>query len=488
MGYGVSGAGPVSDGTASNSTTTEANSTAAERKSTTPEPNSTMPDSRLLVDQSTLSDLEISGREASVHSLFNLLDRTTSSPGRLLLGERLRSPHADRGKIEAVQAALRQLSNHHSDVTALLRRAPLDLVERYLDLSWELSYHDNPLLRAAEAKYVSLRYPEFVRDVSAGLRLVSEMLRSTAALIPLLSGGEKSAILDGFCRTLGEVTATELMRRLSRIGDSRLSLSRMVQLDHAARGEGRGQMRQLLATLAELDALNALAATTTIEGWVMPDTSGDSLEIDDLRHPLMGRAVANSVRLGPHDRLVLVTGPNMAGKTTFMRACALCVHLAQMGCGVPASRMRFRPVDALFASVDARDSLEHGESLFLAEVRRVRTLAEQMSRGIRVFAVIDEPFRGTNVHDASDATEELARALSAQGTSIALVATHLVEVVERMGAMPSVRTAHFVASVNGGNLSFDYLMRAGVSSQRLGMELLRREGVIALLTSMRERQ
>jgi DNA mismatch repair ATPase MutS len=115
----------------------------------------------------------------------------------------------------------------------------------------------------------------------------------------------------------------------------------------------------------------------------------------------------------------------MAGKSTFLKAMALAVFLAHLGCGVPATAMDFPVVGTVFSSVHIVDNLSAGESFYLAEVRRMRALALALSEHQSVFAVVDEPFRGTNVHDAAEATvalrlestvEELIRTIHAHPT------------------------------------------------------------------------
>lgn len=113
--------------------------------------------------------------------------------------------------------------------------------------------------------------------------------------------------------------------------------------------------------------------------------------------------------------MCFVTGPNMAGKSTFLKAVAIAVLLAQAGCGVPASSMEFAPAGAIFSSVNIVDNVNAGESFYLAEVRRIAALARALHENGSVLAIVDEPFRGTNVPDAAEAT--LAIVYASRGPS-----------------------------------------------------------------------
>ena len=227
----------------------------------------------------------------------------------------------------------------------------------------------------------------------------------------------------------------------------------------------------------------SLAAATRDRGWTYPQPS-TRLVVTGLRHPFLeagGSAVANDLRLEDVTRVCVVTGPNMAGKSTFLRAIAMAVLLAHAGCGVPATALEFPVVATIFSSVQITDDLDAGESFYLAEVRRIRALAEALHEHRSMLAVLDEPFRGTNVHDAAEASLGVVSRLVAHPQALVFVATHVAEVTDGLRDDPRVQFLHFSADVSGDRPIFDYTVRAGVSTQRLGMTLLRQERVLDLL-------
>jgi len=176
-----------------------------------------------------------------------------------------------------------------------------------------------------------------------------------------------------------------------------------------------------------------------------------------------------------------ITGPNMAGKSTFLKAVAVAVLLAHVGCGVPATSMELPMVATLFSSVQIADSLSAGESFYLAEVRRIRALAQALRDHGSAVAVIDEPFRGTNVHDAAQATHAILTRLAAQPAALTLMASHITDVVPAIINDPRIRLVYFAADVTADKPRFDYRLRPGVSEQRLGITLLQQEQVLELL-------
>ena len=171
----------------------------------------------------------------------------------------------------------------------------------------------------------------------------------------------------------------------------------------------------------------------------------------------------------------------MAGKSTFLKAIGIAIVLAHAGCGVPAASMEFPIVRTIFSSVQIVDNLSAGESFYLAEVRRIKSLAAALRDHHSAVAVLDEPFRGTNVHDAAEATLAVISRLVSHAAALVFVASHLAEIVPSIVDDPRVCLLHFSADVSAEQPVFDFKLRRGLSTQRLGMTLLKQEGVLDLL-------
>jgi DNA mismatch repair ATPase MutS len=259
------------------------------------------------------------------------------------------------------------------------------------------------------------------------------------------------------------------------------STSARLAFDQLARDSAKPLLSAILETLGTVEAMWSLGAATAEHGWSYPEPTSQ-LRVRGLYHPFLGReAVSNDLALDDRTRVCFVTGPNMAGKSTFLKAVGMAVLLAHAGCGVPAAAMEFRMVGSLFSSVQITDNLSAGESFYLAEVHRIRSLAEALHDQRSTVAVLDEPFRGTNVHDAAEATLAVIERLVHHPSTLIFVASHLAELVPAIMADPRVRLLHFSADISGERPRFDYRLRDGMSSQRLGMILLRQERVLDLL-------
>jgi hypothetical protein len=238
------------------------------------------------------------------------------------------------------------------------------------------------------------------------------------------------------------------------------------------------------ALIAKVDALGCLGTYIAEQDGCWPSWAADGsmLEARDLAHPLLvgRRRVGNDIAVEP--RLVLiVTGANASGKSTFLRACALAVVLARLGVTVPAASLRLRPM-RLATAMDARDDLAGGRSRFQAEVDRLRLVLERArSPGEPVLVALDEVLSGTNSLERHLGTRAVAVGL--RGTAAAvLISTHDLALASlEREEPPPVRVVHFAdraaEGVDGGDLAFDYRLRPGVLTTTNALRIMRAAGL-----------
>ena len=436
-------------------------------------------DQKLRLDGETQADLQLFAPESG--SLFEYCDRCRTDGGRRALQRRMRSPWSEAERIRGTQDALRFIEANLD----LFERLPGDYltlnVERYLAAALPtvratgtLEFAGAALLfRANEDQF----YTKIVRGVALTHRLVASLRKLNEAAVALSPGGELEEIF-------AELAALLDGPELSGVGTRRPRWYwEKLRLDQAFRVFGRGKLTRLLEIAFELDALVSLAAVVREQALTFPTIGTGAVHItaDELRHPLLPDAVANDVRLDQSQRLLFLTGPNMAGKTTYLRALVSGLYLAHLGMGVPAQRFEFVPMRHLLTAISLRDDLSEGISYFRAEALRMRAVAEAVGSGERTIAVFDEPFKGTNVKDAYDATLAVIKRLAAAPDCLFVVTSHLIELAETLGDTPGVAYGYFEAIESEAQLAFDFKLRSGVSDQRLGMRVLKEEGVFELL-------
>jgi len=433
-----------------------------------------------LPDAATLADLEyLSPASATGSSVLALMDRTLSRVGRMRLTERLSMLHDTSERILDVQSAHQELGAHAAEYRHLLEQADLDRVTRFLDSNWRLPSSMSAVGRLATRLWRARWFRDYERDLHDGYTHVTAMLAAARGLSEaLLAAG--SPALQSLAQELAHALAEPAIRPLTVRG--RLTTARLMEFDQAARGTGKDAVKRLVHLVGTAEAMWSLGVSAAEHGWHYP-RPGRTLRFVGLRHPFLDRgdAAANDLELSDAVRVCFLTGPNMAGKSTFLKAVAIAMLLAHAGCAVPADAMEFPVVACVFSSGQPHDDLHRGESLYLAEVRRMGSMAKALRASGSMFAVIDEPFRGTNLLDAQEATLAVITRLAGHPAALVFVASHLVELVSSLTDDPRIRLLHFAADMSGGEPHFDFLLRDGVSTQRLGMTLLRREGVLEVL-------
>ncbi|MBN2133993.1 MAG: MutS family DNA mismatch repair protein, partial [Sedimentisphaerales bacterium] len=233
-----------------------------------------------------------------------------------------------------------------------------------------------------------------------------------------------------------------------------------------------------LSALAELEALCSLACFSAEPpvACYPKFTPGAGLSLTEGRHPLVPErdVVANSMSLTPEKRTWVITGPNAAGKSTFLRMVGVNSLLAQIGAAVPAREMTGSPV-RLMTDVRIRDDLARHESYFLSEVRRLRRMVQDTETASPMLGLIDEPFRGTNSQERTAAGIALLEHLMASSHYF-IVATHEETLAATGAAAAEAENHHFQEHLTDGGIAFDYLLRPGPAVTKTALRILEREG------------
>ncbi len=244
--------------------------------------------------------------------------------------------------------------------------------------------------------------------------------------------------------------------------------------------ESINDLKELTQSIAAIDVLTSLATVASQERWVEP-TLSDTVEINIVngRHPVIEKAktdpfVPNDTLLNSAQSLALITGPNMGGKSTYMRQTALITLLARIGSFVPADSASIGPVDRIFTRIGASDDLAGGRSTFMVEMTETAAiLAEATDQSL---VLMDEVGRGTSTFDGLALAWASAEAL-AKRSALTLFATHYFELTSLPDSEPAAFNVHLTAQVTGDHIVFLHQVMDGPTSQSHGLHVARRAGV-----------
>ncbi|MGC8509002.1 MAG: DNA mismatch repair protein MutS, partial [Thiomonas sp.] len=250
-------------------------------------------------------------------------------------------------------------------------------------------------------------------------------------------------------------------------------------------------IRRAAQAVALLDLLAALAERASTYGWVCPelvDTPG--IDIEGGRHPVIesrvDRFIPNDCRLDPQRRLLILTGPNMGGKSTYMRQTALIALLAYLGSYVPARRARIGPLDAIHTRIGASDDLAGGRSTFMVEMAETAAILRQATPHSLV--LMDEVGRGTSTFDGLALAAAIAAHLHDRNRSLTLFATHYFELTEMVQRHPHAANVHVGAAETPQGIVFLHEVQEGPASRSYGVQVAQLAGVpAAVLRDARRR-
>src|SRR5438874_853891 len=240
------------------------------------------------------------------------------------------------------------------------------------------------------------------------------------------------------------------------------------------------QLQRIARALAQLDVLAGFGATAVKRNYVRPQFVDDRMiEIDAGRHPVVEAQIenfiANDCRLSATRALLLITGPNMGGKSTYMRQVALIVLMAHIGCYVPANGARIGPIDQIFTRIGAADDLAGGRSTFMVEMTESASILHNATA--QSLVLMDEVGRGTSTFDGLALAWAIARHLVERNRSLSLFATHYFEMTRLALEYREVKNVHLDALEHKDTVVFLHAVEEGPASQSYGLQVAALAGV-----------
>jgi hypothetical protein len=244
----------------------------------------------------------------------------------------------------------------------------------------------------------------------------------------------------------------------------------------------RKKMRVWLDVIAETDAMISLANLAfNHPEFVYPEIheGGYTLQANRIGHPLIpkNKRVDNDLEINGWGKIIIITGANMAGKSTFLRTIGVNFLLARTGAPVCAENLRFSPIN-IYTNMRTTDSLLKDESYFFAELKRIKTLLDKLENGERMLVILDEMLKGTNSVDKLNGSRELIRKLL-DLKAVALIATHDLKISEMEDEYPQmVFNKCFEIQLEGDEMKFDYLLKDGTTKTMNATFLMKKMGII----------
>lgn len=435
-------------------------------------------------DKTTLNDLGIFNTEEEF-SVFNMLNLTLTSNGKDQLRKNLTQPLHKPESIQGIQQTLQLILAKENDWPRQITNGTIKVVERFFETIIDalpdhvssFSVYSYKILHGADyslVKYSSIHCFDFIK----GMQQMVHLFLTDGSPLPL-----KKMLTDA--QQILKKDAFVIVEKNKKAED--LSIAERLQLAQYLRFHFKPVFLQLLYIHAQLDAWYGMAMAVKEYKLVFPGiTVSDQpfIQIDALRHILLTHPVSYDVNLNKETNFLFLTGANMAGKSTFIKSVGIAVFLAHIGMGVPAKKMELSLFDGLLSNINVMDNIAKGESYFYNEVQRIKATIQKINDGRKWLILIDELFKGTNVQDAMKCSSAVIEGLLKIKNSLFILSTHLYEIGEPLKVHSNIHFNYFETAVNNDQLSFNYQLKEGISNDRLGYLILKREGVVKMLEDL----
>jgi len=440
------------------------------------------------VDSQTKKDLEIFNTVSNGTSVFDLFDHTKCFGGKKKIHGFLASPSTDLDEITERKEAI-AFFQKHCPAGMSVDKNSLDFTEYYLRhanyptkspsryMAFEKFLLDK--LSTNNDYYLIKNGVGAAIDLLKTLHLFSQTLidRSKNEYIPKLLLRNSNEVI----RILSEPDYADIIKH------KKVKTTETTTYDYLFRYADKNYLRFFLDVIYEYDAFRSIAKAAEMYNFSYPEMVSDNencLEIEGLFHPFVENAVANDVSFGASSNLLFVSGPNMAGKSTFLKALGVSVYLAHAGFPVPASKLKLSILSGLSTTINISDNLNSGYSHFYAEVMRIKDVANKLQQNNKMMVLFDELFRGTNVKDAYDGTLSVVSAFAKIKTSFFVISSHIVEVARELQSNENIKFCYFDIKEEDGHPVYTYRLKEGVTDIRLGMYIIKKEGLIELINNI----
>lgn len=436
------------------------------------------------IDAISFNDIAIFHAEEE-YSIFHKLNFTRTVGGKEWLRRFFSEPHRDLQRILGTQRVIRTLMERVDEWPDDISNGTILVMDKFLDYSLdpisEQPHSLNNLLYRwlhsedySMVKYSVTHFADFFR----GLRSIAQLLEHLD-LPPNIM-----IYIDRISKLLREAPLAELS--VTKRGQ-RFMRAENLRYGYYIRGDYRNSILELIDIFSRIDAWYSMAVAVKKYNLSFPEfVEQDSplVEAKRLYHLMIPNPVPYDLEMDPSHNFLFLTGANMAGKSTLIKSVGAAVFLAHVGMGVPAQSMRLTLFDGLLSNINVMDNIARGESYFFNEVQRIKHTIEKINNGKKWLVLIDELFKGTNVQDAMKCSLAVIRGLIKIKSSLFILSTHLYEISEELKEYPNITFRFFETHVSDEQLQFSYQLKEGVSNDRLGYVILKREKVVEMLENL----
>jgi DNA mismatch repair ATPase MutS len=436
------------------------------------------------IDKITFNDISIFQPEEEF-SIFHRLNFTRTNGGKEWLRRFFTEPHLDLKRILGTQTIIKTLIDHLEDWPSEITNGTIIVIDKFLDYSLDpISENQNlfnsysyKLLHSADYSMVKYSIKHFA-DFYRGMKKLADLFSS----IELPS--QFRFYIDRISKDLEEIPLQQLAGVSA---DAKLTMQQNLYYAFHLKTNYKTDTLELIEVYSRLEAWYSMALAVKTYDLQFPEFMEQEepyFQAEGLHHVLLQNPVSYDLVMHRNQNFMFLTGANMAGKSTLIKAVGSSVFLAHIGMGVPARSMKLSLFDGLLSNINVSDNIAKGESYFFNEVQRIKNTIYKINDGKKWLVLIDELFKGTNVQDAMKCSLTVIKGLIKIKNSLFILSTHLYEIGEELKQYPNIAFKFFETNVTEEQLEFSYQLKEGVSNDRIGYVILKREKVVEMLEKL----
>ena len=436
------------------------------------------------LDATTYNDLSIFHHEEEF-SIFSKLDLTQTVQGRDWLYKFFNNPFSDLKQINETQQILKTILNKIEEWPRSISNGTIMVIEKFYESNIDTMPGGSNIINAFTYKIFHTADFSLIRY---SLVHFADFFRGMKQLSDVFDTDSTPVLIRSFLHRAKELMSRPIIRELiERDATKAFTWTDTIHFGNYIKDQFRNATLELINIFGRFDAWYSMAAAMKKFDLKFPEFVEQEqplIDGEELYHILLPTAVPYDVHLSKESNFLFLTGANMAGKSTFIKAVGSVVFLAHLGMGVPAKTMKMTIFDGLLSNINVVDNIVKGESYFFNEVQRIRNTIIKITDGKKWLVLIDELFKGTNMQDAMKCSLTVIKGLIKIKNSLFILSTHLYEIGEDLKTYSNISFKYFETSVSADQLDFSYQLKDGISNDRIGYLILRREKVVDMLEKL----
>ena len=436
------------------------------------------------IDKISFGDISIFHTEEEF-SIFHKLNFTRTVGGKEWLRKFFSEPHSDIEKIRGTQRIIRTFMEHLRDWPAEISNGTILVMDKFMDYALDPVSENAGSLNNLFYKWL---HGEDYSMIKYSMVHFADFFRGIRQLADLLDGLELPPAIRFYTGRMTKLLQeTPLAKLAATEKGHRFTARQNLYFGYHLRNRYKTDTLELIDIYSRLDAWYSMAMAVKTYQLSFPEFVEQETPVVDakgLYHVLIPNPVAYDLQMNPEHNFLFLTGANMAGKSTLIKALGSAVFLAHIGMGVPAAKMKLTLFDGLLSNINVVDNIAKGESFFFNEVQRIKNTIEKINNGKKWLVLIDELFKGTNVQDAMKCSLTVIKGLIRIKNSLFVLSTHLYEIGDELKNYPNISFRYFETNVKDDQLQFSYQLREGISNDRIGYVILKREKVVEMLEKL----